>query len=57
MLFALILMAVGLLLVAAAPRRGRCDHRFVPADSLDYGTHRELLYRCEKCGVALEGQV
>ena len=57
MLYALIILAIGILLFTAMPRPARCNHEFVPADSFDFGTHRELVYKCEKCGVQLEGQI
>ena len=57
MAFALIILALGLLLVAAGPRRGNCNHDFVPSGSKNFGDHRGLLYRCEKCGMEMEGQV
>lgn len=56
MAFALIILALGLLLLAAGPRRGTCDHEFVADGSQNFGDHRGLTYRCEKCGVELEGQ-
>ncbi len=56
MAFALIILALGLLLVAAGPRRGNCNHDFVPLEAATFGDHhRGVHYRCEKCGIELEG--
>ncbi len=56
MAFALIILALGLLLVAAGPRRGNCNHNFISSGAHNFGDHHGLLYRCEKCGIELEGQ-
>jgi hypothetical protein len=57
MIYALIILAIGLLLVTAAPRGGRCDHEFVPSDSMAFVGRRQTTYQCEKCGLVLGGQI
>lgn len=56
MTMALVVLALGLLLLAAAPRGGECEHEFVADGSADFGDHRSISYRCEKCGAQVNGQ-